>query len=49
MDITDGDRVAAIIGEDITEDVVVRMGVAKTKGDDVYAHCVIVVPDTSVD
>ena len=46
MDITCDDPVAATIGDDICEDVVIVMGVAMTKGEDVYAHCI---SDTSVD
>lgn len=49
MDITGEDVVTATIGDDICEAVVIGMGVAMTKGEDVYAHCVIVVPDTTVD
>ena len=39
----------ATIGDDTCEDVVIGMGVAMTNGEDVYAHCVFVVPDISVD
>ena len=49
MAITGEDPVAATIGDDTCEYVIIGMGVATTKGEDVYAHCVCVVPDTSVD
>lgn len=47
--IMNDDPVAAAIGEDFCDDDNICSGVAAAKGEDVYAHCGLVVPDTTVD
>lgn len=48
-DVTDDDPGAAAIGENCCEDVSVCVGVYAAKGEDVYAHCDLVLPDITVD